>query len=243
MKKFSINRFCNVLRANICEMKNAYIGYAILTVVLIILTDLIQVFMFQLPIPQEFLRPIKYFAIISVMGTVVFPASMMNFTKNTKISFLLQPAAVNEKYIARFLVYWVIPTVFAFGMFWLLPHTYQADESVSPYVNVWREYRITFLLYLCVSGIMILGGTFFGEKAAIKTLGTLALLIILFVLMCITFENSIKSISAPQWFQNMCHYISEENYRISLFQLTLGFSIVAACIAISYRRFKRLTIK
>ena len=71
----------------------------------------------------------------------------------------------------------------------------------------------------------------------------LGVLVGIIIFSTIMLANFGKNIPKPAWLQQFGNYLAAESYRITIFQLAVGFLVVTVCTAIAYRRFKRLTLK
>ena len=71
----------------------------------------------------------------------------------------------------------------------------------------------------------------------------ISILVGIIIFSTIMLANFGSQIPKPDWLQSFSDYISAESYRITIFQLVVGFLVVTVCTAIAYRRFKRLTLK
>lgn len=235
MEEFNFKRFWNVFRLELTKIKTIYIATAVFILSVIVLADTL------LMIPQIQRNIVLMIADVSkglLFIGVIYSSMMFAYAgwNKTMIPDLMQPASTAEKFWAKFSVFWLIPALFAFFTIWITPQLrYDGSE-----VSTWEGARLLFCLYLCFSGIMILAGAIFFKKAAGKMLGVLVGIIIFSTIMLANFG---KNIPKPEWIHQFGNYLAAESYRITIFQLAVGFLVVTVCTAIAYRRFKRLTLK
>ena len=273
MEKFDFKRFWNVSRYELSKMYKVYIGTSATVFAVILMCFTVLMF------PNLFGSGVRSFAdyffrtgidimyIFAICPGVMFAFSGMN---KTMIPELMQPASASEKFWAKFSVYWLIPTLFAFAMIWIFPTMHYAEtfDGVSLYdangdripmvlvnglvvsestyldemlsLSRWQSFRVVFCTYLCLSGLMLLGGALFFKKASPQKFGPFIGVITFVVIIAASFA---KKMELPDCVQDFIIYIKAESYRITIFLLSLGLSVVAICTAIAYRRFCRLTLK
>ena len=237
MEKFNWKRFWMVFKCDFAKIRTVYIAFAVLAVC----TTVIAVALMRILEHTSWHHILRIVCNASngfMFVGLIFTAMMFIFGGDNKtlIPEILLPASTAEKFWAKFAVYWLLPALFAFAMVRIAPYYNLPDGAdVS-----WRGVRILFCIYLCLSGIMLLGSAVFFKHAAVKTFGTFVGIVTFVSLMMINFG---KNLSLPDFLQTFGDYIAEENYRITIFQLVLGFSVVAVCTAIAYQKFKRLTLK
>ena len=273
MEKFSFKRFWNVFHCEYAKMRVFYVSILAMMIAIVFICGSVLMF------PKLFGSGVRSFAdyflrtgvdimyIFAICPGVMFAFSGMN---KTMIPELMQPASASEKFWAKFSVYWLIPTLFAFAMIWIFPTMHYAetfdgeslydangdripmvlvnglvvsestylDEMLSP--PRWQSFRMVFCTYLCLSGLMLLGGALFFKKASPQKFGPFIGVITFVVIIAASF---VKKMELPDCVQDFIIYIKAESYRITIFLLSLGLSVVAICTAIAYRRFCRLTLK
>lgn len=273
MEQFDFKRFWKVFRCELSNMYKVYLVYGAIVVAITLSCWAIVAFprMFGYEIrhfAEYFLKTgVDSMYIFVLCSGVMFAFSGMN---KTMIPELMKPASVAEKFWAKYAVCWLIPTLFAFSLIWLFPNMYHVEsiEQVRlfddngdriPMVILngtvvdeatfleltkmpprWQMFRFNFFVYLCFSGLMLLIGAIFFKKATPKMFGPLVGFL---VFLSVIIPNFIDRMEIPDFVQSIVDYIKSESYRITIFQLTFGFSVVAICTAIAYRRFCRLTLK
>ena len=248
MENFNFKRFWNVFKYEFEKIRLIYIVMAVMAGSILAITySLLMLLPQQLGDLQQTVYTLNTASRGFMFAGVIFSSMMFGFAglNKTMIPDMLLPASIPEKFWAKFLVYWLIPALFAFVLNCMPYRDYTADFQEFyefSFVKVWHNYRLLFCIYLCISGIMLLGGAIYFKYAAPKTFGTVIGITTFVILTLVNFVKR-ESISTPDWLQNFGNYISAENYRITIFQLVLGFSVVTICTAIAYHRFKRLTLK
>ena len=258
MEKFNWKRFWNVFHYEYAKIRTTYVVVLAIAVAVVMLCDAVLMF------PKVFGGSFRHFVSYMFNGSIIFvyigvimTSAMFAFSGSNKtlIPELTQPASNAEKFWAKFLVYWLIPTLFGLAMIWMLPfvaehYQTQVDGQWVRMVKVngvmtieesalqsrWLIFRFHFFLYLCISGMMVLVSSIVYKYADPKK-GAIVAGVVGFGIFLL--EKYI-----PIDFDGSIHdYITAENCRVTIFQLALGLSIVAVCTAISYRRFCRLTLK
>ena len=246
MEKFSFKRLLKVMKIDLCEMGRSVLALAIFTMLLVIFNDV----MFYIFITEmEVLRSLTNFTInIVLFCFVVFPCSIFyNLNKPTRaVPYITLPATCLEKFVSKVFLCWFAPMLFAFVMFWFMPHSTPVDDSISSFTNIWRSYRLTINGFIIMSALMILGSAFFKKGAFGKVIGIITTLAIVLISIFAQFKSELADFAqnnTPQWINDCCQYINAEQYRISIFQLFCSFTLVAISIVIAYKRFKRFTLK
>jgi hypothetical protein len=257
---FNWKRFWNLFHYEYAKVRALCVGILIMAVALVLLGNVVML------LPNVFngtVRTIVYFMLNGTIGFIyiglILTSVMFGFSGSNKtlIPDLMIPASNAEKFGAKFLVYWLIPTLFAFAMIWVITYVAMHYQTLvdGQWVNVvkvngvieidasaahsrWLIYRFHFFLYLCFSGLMMLVSAIFFKYADPKKFGGFVGITIFVVL---TINNYVDFHSL--YSGSIYDYLTAENCRVTIFQLALGLSIVAVCTAIAYRRFCRLTIK
>lgn len=267
MEKFSFKRFWNVFHCEYAKMRVFYVSILAMTIAIVFICG--SVMMFPYAFGHTFRSVIAFFfeSSINLMYVgVICTSAMFAFSglNKTMIPDLMLPASNAEKFWAKYAVYWLIPALFAFSLIWLMPYFihygdylrvmngqremypgggFDAEllaeiDQIRP--TRWQAFRSQFCIYLCLSGIMLLVSAIYFKNASPQKFGTVVG-IVTFVLITIALFS--KTMEVPDFLQDFAFYITAESYRVTIFQLTLGLSIVAICTAIAYRRFCRLTLK
>ena len=204
---------------------------------------------------------------IVVFLLLIVTSLMFNFASNkrTLIPEMMLPATVTEKFCSKMLIYWVIPAIAAF-LFSRMSHftishfdQVSADGTTTAMVTINGILTMpeaflpsfseingwVYCLYLCLSGVLILAGTFFRKKTMFKTLSVTAGLVVwVLVLFVVMFNNQHINLSEYSGFPfNFIRWIRENTLRVSVFQLLFGWIVVAVCAYIAYRRYARFTLK
>lgn len=261
MEKFSFKRFWNVFHCEYSKLRLVFVGILVATIAVMLICS--SLLMFPNWIGRSFksfvfymLAGVDLFMYVGVLVTsAMFAATGYN---KTLIPELLQPASNAEKFWAKFVVCWVIPTLFAFAIIWLAPQYFEHFETQddngeiirmarvngkmllkeSEMPSRWEMYRLHFCLYLCMSGLMMLISSIYYQYADPSKFGVFVGVATFVVLM-------LKNFVDVDYFCSGSFYdcITANSCRVTIFQLVLGFSIVAICTAIAYRRFCRLTLK
>lgn len=260
MEKFNWKRFWNVFHYEYAKVRALCVGNLIMAVAVVLISNVLMM------LPNLFSGTIRTVVHCMLTATITFiyiglilTSVMFGFSGSNKtlIPDLMIPASNAEKFGAKFLVYWLIPTLFGFAMIWVIPYfaVHYQTQVDGQWVNMvkinglietkefaehsrWLIYRFHFFLYLCLSGLMMLVSAIFFKYADPKKFGVFVGITIFAVL---TINNYVDFHSL--YSGSIYDYLTAENYRVTIFQLALGLSIVAVCTAISYRRFCRLTLK
>ena len=163
------------------------------------------------------------------------------------------------------LIFWVIPAIAAFIFthisFYTISHFEQlgANGEPIPMVNINGFLTITesslpsfseingwlYCLYLCLSGVLIIAGSFFRKKTMLKTLAVISgLIVLMLVVLVITANNQYINLSEYHCFPlDFIRWIRQTSFRVSAFQLLFGWFVVAVCAYFAYRRYARFTLK
>ena len=258
--KFNWKRFWNLFHYEYAKVRALCVGILIMAVAVVLISNVLMM------LPNLFSGTIRTVVHCMLAATITFiyiglilTSVMFGFSGSNKtlIPDLMIPASNAEKFGAKFLVYWLIPTLFAFAMIWVLPfvaehYQMQVDGQWVNMVKIngvietkesaahsrWLIYRFHFFLYLCFSGLMMLVSAIFFKYADPKKFGWFVGITIFVVL---TINNYVDFHSL--YSGSIYDYLTAENCRVTIFQLALGLLVVAVCTAISYRRFCRLTLK
>lgn len=198
---------------------------------------------------------------------LIVTSLMFNFAANkrTLIPEIMMPATVKEKFCSKMLIFWVIPAIAAFIFthisFYTISHFEQlgANGEPIPMVNINGFLTITesslpsfseingwlYCLYLCLSGVLIIAGSFFRKKTMLKTLAVISgLIVLMLVVLVITANNQYINLSEYHCFPlDFIRWIRQTSFRVSAFQLLFGWFVVAVCAYFAYRRYARFTLK
>ena len=257
---FNWKRFWNLFHYEYAKVRALCVGILIMAVAVVLLSNVVMM------LPNVFngtVRAIVYYMLNATIGFIYIGVLMTGLmfafsgSNKTLIPDLTIPASNAEKFGAKFLVYWLMPTLFAFAMIWVIPYfaVHYQTQVDGQWVNMvkinglietkesaehsrWLIYRFHFFLYLCLSGLMMLVSAIFFKYADPKKFGVFVGISI-FVVLEITYFVDFHSLYSGSIYD----YLTAENYRVTIFQLALGLLVVAVCTAISYRRFCRLTLK
>jgi hypothetical protein len=257
---FNWKRFWNLFHYEYAKVRALCVGILIMAVAVVLISNVLMM------LPNLFSGTIRTVVHCMLAATITFiyiglilTSVMFGFSGSNKtlIPDLMIPASNAEKFGAKFLVYWLIPTLFAFAMIWVLPYfavhyQMQVDGQWVNMVKInglietkesaehsrWLIYRFHFFLYLCFSGLMMLVSAIFFKYADPKKFGGFGGITIFVVL---TINNYVDFHSL--YSGSIYDYLTAENCRVTIFQLAIGLLVVAVCTAISYRRFCRLTLK
>ena len=258
--KFNWKRFWNLFHYEYAKVRALCVGILIMAVAVVLISNVLMM------LPNLFSGTIRTVVHCMLAATITFiyiglmlTSVMFGFSGSNKtlIPDLMIPASNAEKFGAKFLVYWLIPTLFAFAMIWVIPYfaVHYQTQVDGQWVNMvkinglietkesaehsrWLIYRFHFFLYLCLSGLMMLVSAIFFKYADPKKFGGFVGITIFVVL---TINNYVDFHSL--YSGSIYDYLTAENCRVTIFQLALGLLVVAVCTAISYRRFCRLTLK
>ncbi|MBP5501891.1 MAG: hypothetical protein J6Y24_03780 [Bacteroidales bacterium] len=244
MEKFSLDRFKKILKFELANARKKYIFGIIFIFSIELLAIALHIY-FHYPI----LKDATAF-VICVPIALATNVTGFNGDKKKIINALMMPASVTEKFWARFIVYWLIPMLFVFGIFWILPHSLgshfvlENGEWVEPTTVelLWREHRFFFCSTWCLTGLLILGGILFKKDAFQKTLALVVSIFILFFLFMSFFGDKLF----PKTIVDVNGNVIQQGFTIhyvTMFQLILSFSVVSVCTTIAYYKFKRLTLK
>ncbi|MBO7141935.1 MAG: hypothetical protein J6V76_02360 [Bacteroidales bacterium] len=246
MERFNFKRLVKVMRSDLCELGGALLILAIFMVLMVILYDLLfAIFILD----SEPIRNLTNFTIyVALTSSVAFPCAIFyNLNKPARaVPYITLPATSFEKYVSRVFLFWFVPLLFAFVMFWFLPHTTPVDDTVSSFTNIWRAYRLRINCFIAMSALMILGSAFFKKGAFGKVAAIVAVVLIAVLCVFAQFRHGIKEFAnnyIPQWVADFANYIEAEHFRISVFQLSCSFALVAIALVVAYYRFKRFTLK
>ncbi|MBR5644665.1 MAG: hypothetical protein IKW77_10815 [Salinivirgaceae bacterium] len=223
MKNIDFKRFVLVLRREWQAAWKMLAVYAVLSILLLIVSEM--------NILLDITLRENTFYVVTVGGALVLASRVLAniWGRRRCISTLTLPASVAETFVARYLLWLVLPLLFAVNMLIIreFVELHDFNQQIAGaysfmWADFWRGWGFTILLTIAGMHAAMLGGAFFNRLVLVKTAATFGVAFLVLMLIVTTTSDTLHT--------------------SSIFWPLLTVAMVIAGIAVSFRRFTHRTV-
>lgn len=223
MKNIDFKRFVLVLRRELQAAWKMLAAYAVLSILLLIVSEM--------NILLDITLRENTFYVVTVGGAFVLALRVLAniWGRRRCISALTLPASAAEIFVARYLLWLVLPLLFAVNMLIIreLIELYDFNQHIADaysfmWADFWQGWGFTILLMVAGMHAALLGGAFFSRLVLVKTAATFGVAFLVLMLIVTTTSDTLHT--------------------SSIFWPLLTVTMVVAGIAVSFRRFTHRTV-